>query len=103
MRLMIAEVKPKLQNVQMLTATRATITILAVLSVPVPVAVHLQIRNLHLLNFKSQSPLRLQKSLTLFVIFLSLPITAETFGNRLRLTLNFFGLMYYRYKHNAMR
>ena len=51
MRLMIAEVKPKLQNVQMLTATRATITILAVRFVLVLVVVQRQLQISEFINF----------------------------------------------------
>lgn len=103
MRIMIAKAIPPIKSIHRLTITVQTTTIIAALSVPVPVAVQLQIRNLHLLNFKSQNPLYLQKSLTLFVIFLSFPITAEIFGNRQRLMLNTYWLMYYQCKRNAMR
>ena len=48
---MIAEVKPKLQNVQMLTATRATITILAVRFVLVLVVVQRQVQISEFINF----------------------------------------------------
>jgi hypothetical protein len=100
MRTIIAKVK---QYLRKLIITSPTATIIVALSVPVLVVVQLQIRNSHLLNSILLNPLQLQKSHTIIVIFLLFPITAETFGNRQRLMLNFFGLMYYRYKHNAMR
>lgn len=55
MRLMIAEVKPKLQNVQMLTATRTTPTIFAVRFALVLVAAFQQTRSSRLSVLKLQN------------------------------------------------